>query len=78
MCAERRRVLGRRPIMLVSTVSELFMSWGYWGIVAGLLSMVMLLFVCMEILYAHARKGLSEEGGPIEGRTEAPASRHAA
>jgi hypothetical protein len=54
------------------------MSWGYWGIVAGLLSMVVVLFVCMEILYAHARKGLSEEGGPIEGRTDAPASRHAA
>ena len=35
-------------------------------------------FVCMEILYAHARKGLGEEGGPIEGRTDAPASRHAA
>ncbi|HEX2055701.1 MAG TPA: hypothetical protein VHF07_04355 [Nitrospiraceae bacterium] len=65
--------------MLVSTASELFMSWGYWGIVAGLLSMVMVLFVCMEILYAHARKGLGEEGESIEGRTaEAPASRHAA
>jgi hypothetical protein len=65
--------------MLGSTAREFFMSWGYWGIVAGLLSMVMVLFVCMEILYAHARKGLSEEGGPVEGRTETtPASRHAA
>ena len=36
-----------RPIRLVSTVSELFMSWGYWGIVAGLLSMVTVLFVCI-------------------------------
>jgi hypothetical protein len=56
------------------------MSWGYWGIVAGLLSMVTVLFVCMEILYAHARKGLDESGESIEGRTaETPtASRHAA
>jgi uncharacterized membrane protein len=65
--------------MLVSTAGELFMSWGYWGIVGGLLSMVLALFVCMEILYAHARRGLNEEGEPIEGRTtETPASRHAA
>jgi hypothetical protein len=64
--------------MLVSTASELFMSWGYWGIVAGLLSMVMLLFVCMEILYARAN-GLNEADEPVEGRTrEVPASRHAA
>jgi hypothetical protein len=56
------------------------MSWGYWGIVAGLLSMVTVLFVCMEILYAHARTGLGESGESIEGRTaETPtASRHAA
>lgn len=65
--------------MLVSTASELFMSWGYWGIVAGLLSMVMLLFVCMEILYARANRGLNEADEPVEGQTrEVPASRHAA
>jgi hypothetical protein len=66
--------------MLVSTASELFMSWGYWGIVGGLLSMVIVLFVCMEILYAHARKGLDESSEPMEGRaTDTPtASRHAA
>jgi hypothetical protein len=57
------------------------MSWGYWGIVAGLLTMVLMLFVCMEILYAYARRGLNEEGEPIEGEgrtAETPASRHAA
>lgn len=66
--------------MLVSTASELFMSWGYWGIVGGLLSMIIVLFVCLEILYAHAGKGLDESSEPIEGRaTDAPtASRHAA
>ena len=66
--------------MLVSTASELFMSWGYWGIVGGLLSMVIMLFACMEILYAHARKGLDASGEPIEGQaTNAPTrGRHAA
>jgi hypothetical protein len=65
--------------MLVATASELIMSWGYWGIVAGLLSMVTVLFVCMEILYAHAKRGLGEAGEPLEGRsTETSASRHAA
>ncbi|HJR78019.1 MAG TPA: hypothetical protein VJ805_13645 [Nitrospiraceae bacterium] len=57
------------------------MSWGYWGIVAGLLTMVVTLFVCIEILYAQARRGLNEEGEPIEGEgrtTETRASRHAA
>ena len=45
-----------------------------------MLSMVTVLFVCMEILYAHARKGLDESGEPIEGRaTDAPTmGRHAA
>lgn len=71
---------GIREEMLVSTASELIMSWGYWGIVAGLLSMVTMLFVCMEILYAQASRGLDESGKPIEGRTtETPTtSRHAA
>lgn len=31
------------------------MSWGYWGIVAGLLTMVALFFVCMAILYPTQR-----------------------
>ena len=66
--------------MLVSTASELFMSWGYWGIVGGLLSMVIMLFACMEILYAHARKGLDESVEPIGGQaTDVPTrGRHAA
>lgn len=64
---------------MVSIAREFFMSWGYWGIVGGLLSMVMVLFVCMEIVYAQARKGLDESDEPIAGRTtETPAGRHAA
>ncbi len=44
--------------MVIATIGGLFMSWAYWGIVAGLLSMVAVFFVCMEIVYAQARKGL--------------------
>lgn len=33
------------------------MTWGYWGIVAGLLVLLGVFFACMEILYARARNG---------------------
>ena len=33
------------------------MTWGYWGIVSGLLILLGMFFVCMEILYARARNG---------------------
>jgi hypothetical protein len=46
--------------MLVRELSEWIMSWGYWGIVAGLAAMLTVLFVCMEILYADARKSLTK------------------
>jgi hypothetical protein len=66
--------------MLVTIASELFMSWGYWGIVGGLLSMVVVLFVSVEILYARARKGLDESVETSTGAaTSTPtAGRHAA
>jgi hypothetical protein len=32
------------------------MSWGYWGIVAGLVAMLALFFVCMELMYPSAKK----------------------
>lgn len=35
------------------------MSWGYWGIVGGLLAMVGTLFVCIDILYPRG-KGTSQ------------------
>ena len=31
------------------------MSWGYWGIVAGLAAMVATFFVCIELLYSNAK-----------------------
>ncbi|CAI4033558.1 MAG TPA: hypothetical protein VLA99_01445 [Nitrospiraceae bacterium] len=58
------------------------MSWGYWGIVAGLLTMVGLFFVCMAILYP-AEKESSRLSSDLSQSTE-PAtqghirSRHAA
>lgn len=36
------------------------MSWGYWGIVAGLLSLLALFFVCIEIVY----RGSGTAAGP--------------
>jgi hypothetical protein len=56
------------------------MSWGYWGIVVGLLSMVAVFFVCMEIMYAQARKGLGGMNEKADGpeRASQTISRHAA
>ena len=56
------------------------MSWGYWGIVGGLLSMVIVLFVSMEILYANARNDLGEadEASPGASANTRTAGRHAA
>ncbi len=65
---------------MISTIQGLFMSWGYWGIVVGLLSMVAVFFVCMEIMYAQARKGLGEMNVHADGpkAVSQTASRHAA
>jgi hypothetical protein len=56
------------------------MTWGYWGIIAGLLVLLGVFFVCMEIIYARAKNG----GGGSKGVAEdSPArnskdSKHAA
>jgi len=42
-------------------------AWGYLGIVAGLLVLVAIFFVCMEILYSNAKKR------PLTGSTGSPA-----
>jgi hypothetical protein len=31
------------------------MSWGYWGIVTGLVVQVVMFFVCMTIVYSNAK-----------------------
>jgi hypothetical protein len=57
------------------------MSWGYWGIVAGLMTMVGLFFVCMAILYPGESESsglssdLSKSTEPTQGQIR---SRHAA
>jgi hypothetical protein len=69
-------------VQMVTTtiIRGLFMSWGYWGIVAGLLSMVAVFFVCMEIVYAQARKNLGDMNMQADGLETASRtiSRHAA
>lgn len=39
------------------------MTWGYWGIVSGLLILLGIFFACMEILYVRARNGASGKAG---------------
>lgn len=36
------------------------MSWGYWGIVAGLLSLLALFFICVDIVH----RGSGTAAGP--------------
>lgn len=42
------------------------MSWGYWGIVGGLLAMVATLFVCIGILYPRGKGTLQTGAGGID------------
>jgi hypothetical protein len=42
------------------------MSWGYWGIVAGLAVLLAVFFICMELLYAHVRQAAKEGGLSVE------------
>lgn len=56
------------------------MSWGYWGIVAGLLALLTVFFFCMDLFYRHGKKTISAEGipdGPEE-TTRVADSKHAA
>ena len=43
------------------------MSWGYWGIVGGLIALVANLFVCLSLVYSQA-KGSPEAPSRITGR----------
>lgn len=55
-------------------------AWGYWGIVAGLLVLLAIFFVCMEILYSSAKRPLTGNTGSPAGQGEQarPGSKHAA
>jgi len=59
------------------------MSWGYWGIVVGLVVEVAVFFVCMTLLYPNAKGSpkapSSVTDRPVEAVNQASVSfRHAA
>lgn len=59
------------------------MAWGYWGIVAGVVTMLAILFVCMELLYAGAKgaargNGSGGDESRDRSRTAASDAKHAA
>lgn len=56
------------------------MSWGYWGIVTGLLVLLALFFVCVEILYAAPlTTGVDKTDVPVGSPDQAALStKHAA
>jgi hypothetical protein len=52
------------------------MSWGYWGIITGVLVLLTVFFFCIDLLYRDQKRGLGT-GRP--GDAERPSgSRHAA
>jgi hypothetical protein len=56
------------------------MSWGYWGIVAGLLALLTVFFFCMDLFYRHEKTTTPGEripDGPEETARVAD-SKHAA
>jgi hypothetical protein len=55
------------------------MSWGYWGIVAGLLVLLTIFFFCMDLLYRDEKKAMPGEDIPDSQKaTRAAGSKHAA
>jgi len=46
------------------------MSEVYWGIVAGLVAMVAVFFVCMDLLYSNTKRSLRQSGRSGEGPSE--------
>lgn len=47
------------------------MSWGYWGIVGGLVALVAIFFVCIELLYSNAKGSPKAPSGRIDESSEA-------
>lgn len=47
------------------------MSWGYWGIVSGLMAMVATLFVCLDLVYRRAKGSPEARGGRVDRQSEA-------
>jgi hypothetical protein len=55
------------------------MSWGYWGIVGGLLVLLTVFFLCMDLLYRDEKKTMhTEDIADGQETTRAADSKHAA
>jgi hypothetical protein len=55
------------------------MSWGYWGIVTGLLVLLTVFFFCLDLLYPDEKKRMPSEDIPDgQKTTRAADSKHAA
>ena len=55
------------------------MSWGYWGIVTGLLVLLTVFFFCMDLLYRENKKTTPGAGASDRrDATHAAGSKHAA
>ena len=58
----------RERTRVILCASRWHMSWGYWGIVGGLLAMVGMLLACFTLLYPKRKEPLPTQSD----RTEAP------
>jgi len=47
------------------------MSWGYWGIVLGLVAMVADFFVCLSLFYSNTKGSPKAQSGKIDEPREA-------
>lgn len=47
------------------------MSWGYWGIVAGLLALLTIFFVSVDLVYSGAKSIRQAPRGATDGPVEA-------
>jgi len=54
-----------------SHASEWLMSWGYWGIVLGLVAMVADFFVCLSLVYSNTKGSPKAQSGKIDEPREA-------
>jgi hypothetical protein len=55
------------------------MSWGYWGIVTGLLVLLTVFFFCMDLLYRENKKTTPDPSvSDSQGATHSTSSKHAA
>jgi len=52
------------------------MSWGYWGIISGVLVLLTLFFFCIDLLYREQKREL--DAGAASDPERSSGSRHAA